>query len=178
MPKPKTGRGNPATSGPRTAAARANKHAKVLESFVSGKTYSEIAAEHGYSSRASAYNALKDALKARAKERAELADVALEMILSKYDKLLEVHMALAVDTTDSLAATRAARIVLETSDRYVKLLGLDQPQRHEVVVTHDDIDREVAELTAALMAKAKADGADLDVPVLEALTRLPADPTP
>ena len=176
MPNRKTGRGNPKTSGPRTAAARTMKHAAVLESFVSGKTYTEIADEHGYSSRAGAYNALQAALKERAKERAELADVALELILSRYDKLLEVHTAIAVDKSDTLAAARSARIVLETSDRYVKLLGLDQPQRHEVVVTHDDVDREIAELTAALMNRAKADGADLDVPVLEALAR-PVDPT-
>lgn len=154
----------------RVLAARTVKEAKILDAYLAGKTLDGMAKELGYANRSSMWRALQNALRARAKERAELADEALELQLSRFDTLLDTHMRIALDESKPLDAARSAGVVLQIMDRQCKLLGLDQPQRHEVhVTTVDDVDREIAELAAKLTDKARTEGADLDVPVIEAL---------
>lgn len=154
----------------RKTAQREVQQAEVLQRFVAGEHIDVIASECGYASRQNAYRAVRNALKRRAAERKELADEALELMLSRLDRVLESHMRIATDETKPAHAARSAMIVLHTLDRIAKYVGLDQPQRTESsITTVDDVDREIAELAAKLTAKAKADGADLDVPVIEAL---------
>lgn len=143
---------------------------KLLDAYLAGKNFPEMAKELGYANKSNAFRALKSALVQRAKERADLADHVLEMILGRFDKLLETHMRIATDESKPLDAARSAAIVLQTCDRIIKQFGLDQPQQHTVTIaTVDDVDREIAELGQALVDKARADGVDLQLPILEAV---------
>lgn len=154
----------------RTLARRQEQHIKLLDAYLAGKNFPEMARELGYANKSNAFRALKSALDQRVKERAELADYVLEMILGRYDKLLETHMQIATDQSKPLDAARSAAIVLQTCDRMIKQFGLDQPQQHTVTVTTvDAVDQEIAEMAKALRDKAVDDGVDLELPIIEAL---------
>lgn len=166
--------GNPKTSGKRTNVRRAEQQAKLVEAYVRCNSLDEVAKELGYHNKSNVHRALQVALKARAKERAELADQALERHISRYEYLIGKHMDDAdkcFNKGDTLGAARSTKAVLDLGERIERLTGLDQPQRHEITVTAtvDDLDREIAELASKLTAKAKADGVDLDLPVTEAV---------
>lgn len=148
----------------------AEKHHLLLDRYAAGMTFDKIAEELGYANKSNAYRAMQTALRERAKERAELADQQLELIFTRYDRLLDHHMARAVDETlPPIDAARAAGVVLQITDRIVKLLGLDQPQQVQVSVTYDDLDREINELASKVLNSARADGVDLDAPIIESL---------
>ncbi|URC17617.1 terminase small subunit [Gordonia phage Tardus] len=150
-------------------AALNEKQTKLLELYIQGHKFADIAKEVGYANRSNAYIALQTVLKQRAQERAQLADHVLEIQLERFDLLIATHMQIATDKSNPLDAARSATVVLQISDRITRLLGLDQPQRHEVTVAVDDVDREIAALADAIMVKARADGVDVTAPILESL---------
>lgn len=166
--------GNPKTSGRATSVRRAEQRHKLIDAYMRCNSLAEVAKELGYNDKSAVHKALQVALKARAAERAELADQALERHITRYEYLISKHMADAdkcFAKHDTLGAARSTKAVLDLGERIERLTGLDQPQRHEITVTAtvDDLDREIAELAAKLTDKARADGVDLDLPVTEAI---------
>ena len=147
----------------RNNAANDLRHEQMLDMWIRGYTYKEIAAEMGLRGHSTDIEQVQRTLAKHAENRAELADQALELQLARIERILQTHMQIATEKADPLAAARSARIALEAIDRLNRMLGLDQPQRHEVTVnTVDQIDREIAALTAKLTGHAEAKGIHLD----------------
>ena len=117
------------------------KQTKAMELLIRGATYEEIAEQAGYSDRSNAHSSIKNALQKRARERDELADVALTLMLERIDRLLHVHYLKAIDGDH-----KSTELVLKMLDRQAKLLGLDAG----VTVTVQGeslLDRELVALT-------------------------------
>ncbi|AYR02554.1 helix-turn-helix DNA binding protein [Gordonia phage Bibwit] len=161
----------PPGTSKRVDAANDLRRLKMLDMWLCGHTYQQIADEMELSSHATVYRQIQRELKQRAQERADLADQALEMQLARIERLLQTHMKIGTDESNPLAAARSARVALDAIDRLNRLLGLDQPQRHEhVVTTVDAVDVEIARLTALLTGHAEERGIDVsDLPALTAI---------
>lgn len=155
----------------RNDAANAIRRGEMLDLWLRGHTYREIATKLELADHATVVRQVQRELKERAQQRADLADTAIEMQLQRLERILQSHMKIATNENEPLAAARSARIALDTIDRLNRMLGLDQPQKHEVTVTTvDAIDREIAHLTAKLTGHAEAKGIDLgDLPTLQSI---------
>lgn len=149
------------------------RRGEMLDLWLRGHTYTQIAEKMGMSpkSHASIIRQVQRELTERGRQRVDLADQALELQLQRIEAILQTHMSIATNAGDPLAAARSARVALEAIDRLNRMLGLDQPQRHEVTVnTVDEIDREIAALTAKLTGHAERNGIHLDdMPMLTAI---------
>lgn len=147
------------------------RRGEMLDLWLRGHTYKQIAEKMGVGSHATIIRQVQRELAERGKQRVDLADQALELQLQRIEAILQTHMSIATNADDPLAAARSARVALEAIDRLNRMLGLDQPQRHEVTVsTVDEIDREIAALTAKLTGHAERNGIHLDdMPTLTAI---------
>ncbi|AXH44864.1 helix-turn-helix DNA binding protein [Gordonia phage Ribeye] len=161
----------PRGTSKRVDAANDLRRGRMVDMWLRGHTYQEIAKELGVRSHAGIYRQIQKELRLRAQERADLADEALELQLQRIEAILRTHMMIATNPADPLAAARSARVALEAIDRLNRLLGVDQPQRHEVTVTTvDAVDREIARLTALLTGHAEEKGVDVsDLTTLQQL---------
>lgn len=154
----------------RTIADR-DRDARAVELRRRNLNYKQIAAEMGYASQSSAYEAVQRGLN---DTQAETNDEVRRMELERLDDLarsaLRVlatkHYAIAPggklarhpDTGDPLVddgpTLQAIDRLLKIQERRAKLLGLDQPVKHEVRQV-DAIDAEIESLLAELGARSQ-----------------------
>lgn len=93
--------------------------ARAIELRKEGKTYDEIAAEVGYKSKQSAYDAVKRSMREIIREPAE---ELLELELARLDSMFGIHYLNArAGDVQALAAC------MKLMERRAKLLGLDAP---------------------------------------------------
>jgi hypothetical protein len=122
----------------------ADRRSKAVALRLSGASFETIAALLGYTTRGAACQDITRALEASLAEQSRSADVLREAELLRLDLLQVGAWAAAAD-----GDPKAIEVVLKIVDRRCKLLGLDAPQRHEVI-TLDAVDAEIARLTAEL----------------------------
>lgn len=152
-------------------AATAERRAKLIKLRLAGRRYEDIYEELGYSSRYAASRDFNRALEQNIAEQRASMEVYREAELMKLDDL--AVQATRILLTAHYVVTQSGRIVedprtgqpmrddgpslaaidrlVKIGDRRAKLLGLDAPQRMEVL-TIDDIDAQVRELTQQLTA--------------------------
>lgn len=126
------------------------KRRQSLELRKAGATFDAIARQVGYSSPASAYKAVLQALRDTCQEP---ADDVRRLELERLDRLMLAHWPAAIGSlTDPAnpgqklpASQDAAELVLKITDRRAKLLGLDQlsetdlaPPKVEIIITRVD----------------------------------------
>ena len=125
-------------------AATAERRSKAVAMRLAGMDYETIAQRLGYYNRGAAYNDITAALEANVAEQNRNADVLRQEELQRLDRL-QAGVWQAAAAGDPRSVDTALRIV----DRRCKLLGLDAPQRHEVV-TLDLVESEIRRLSAEL----------------------------
>lgn len=129
----------PASKAQRAQAAE--KRTKAVKMRIAGADWDAIASACGYASRGAACNAVNKALEAQTAEMLRDSDVLRQMELARLDRLQAAFWAGALQGDSD-----AARTVLGCIDRRVKLLGLNAPERHEVI-TLSAMEAEIARLT-------------------------------
>lgn len=125
-------------------ALTAERRSKAITMRVAGVDWETIASHLGYASRGAACTDVDRALAARVAEQTRNVDVLREAELLRLDRLQAGVWAQAV-----AGDTKAVDAALKIIDRRCKLLGLDPPQRHEVV-TLDAVEAEIRRLSAEL----------------------------
>lgn len=164
-----------ANTSPRFQAPVVERHGKWLDAFTAGATYKQIADEYG-AAVSTVHEAIHRQL-AKARDRRDgLADVALELQIARYEWLWTqaVERLTNAGKGREVGYSQLLNSGRQILDSMTKLMGLDQPQRAEVVVhTVSDVDREIAHLAEMVRNKARADadaaGVDVDIPALDAL---------
>lgn len=123
---------------------------------LAGVDYETIAERLGYPSRGAACTDITRALEQAVAEQRHDLEVLRQQELARLDRLQAGVWAAAV-----AGETKSAETALKVIDRRCRLLGLDAPQRHEVV-TMSVIDAEIARLEAELSARAGGVGVGSD----------------
>jgi hypothetical protein len=162
-------------TNPRTQAERAEREIKAFDMLLAGATYEQISNELGYGDKSNAHKAMKIVLQRRMRERDDVADLALTMMIERIEGMLRVYYPKALD-----GDLKAAEFVLKTLDREAKLMGLDAPTRVDAtVVTVTETDLEIQHLTQRLLSGAAERGIEIDPAKLPTLTALanPEQPT-
>lgn len=137
---------------PRTASRvdEAKKEQLAVAAILRGHSYTQAAAVAGYSDRGAAHKAVMRVLARTARDLHEKADELRALEVARLDRALVEITAVAFNT----ATDPNTRIkYLEALNRNVRsratILGLNAPIQHEVI-THDALDREIAQLAAQL----------------------------
>jgi hypothetical protein len=136
----------PASKAQRAATARRRQQAIALR--LAGASLDTIAAQLGYAGRAAVCVDLGRALDIALADQARDAEALRQLELMRLDRLQAATWGRAM-TGDPGAVMAALRVI----DRRCKLLGLDAPQRHEII-TMTQIEAEIARLEATLAADA------------------------
>ena len=152
----------------------AERQAEALRLRRDGLSYSEIATRLGYADKATAYNAIRAALKEITREPAEEVK---KLELERLDKLFAESMAIVesapvkevdddgnldLDAFDESQRVRldAIRTALKVSERRSKLEGLDAPVKTQEVpvdkLAASDIEKELRAELEAVEAMKKA----------------------
>lgn len=158
---------------PRRKADKAIRHAEWLDEYIRGLSLRKIAAKHGVS-KSAVHQAVQNQLRAAIARRDDSADTLLEQQVQRLDWLW-TQSAQAINEARDGREVGLAQLISAARgviDSKTKLLGLDQPQRHEVVVAQvSEIDRELAGLAELLRdnALAAARDAGLETPSLPVL---------
>ncbi len=125
-------------------AKTAQRRTQAVQLRLAGVDFETIADRLGYSSRGAAYTDITRALEGSLAELKHGADVL------RHEELLRLNRLQAGLWSAALAGdTKSAETVLKIIDRRCRLLGLDAPQRHEVV-TMSAIEAEIQRLTTEL----------------------------
>lgn len=151
-------------------AATAERRTKAIRLRLEGEDWQDIADKLGYSSRGAACTDVNRALATRVAEMGSTLEVYREAELMRLDQLtVEVwrvlrarHYLISQGETvedpetgrpllDDGPSLQAVDRLLKIQDRRAKLLGLDAPQRMEVL-TLDAIDAHIIELERQLAA--------------------------
>lgn len=125
-------------------AATADRRAKAVQLRLAGLDFQAIADRLGYADRAAAHKDITRALEANVAEMNRNVEVHRQ---EELDRLFRLQ--LGVWPAAAAGDPKAVQTVLNIIDRRCKLLGLDAPQRVEVV-TLDAIDNEIRRLNAEL----------------------------
>lgn len=148
-------------NSPRVQIPMVNRHAEWLDMYTRGHTYRDIADEYDVAF-STVHEAIHRQLDKARERRNELADVALEIQLSRYDWLYKQACEALADARDGremgvAQLLAAARGILDSKS---KLLGLDQGV---TVTVHSEsiLDRELAELTAQMNEVIDAEAVEL-----------------
>lgn len=139
-------------------AATAERRTKAVAMRLAGVDYEAIATRLGYAGRAAAYVDITRALEANLAEQHRSADLLRQ---EELDRLNRLQAGVWADATRG--DTRSADTALRIIDRRCKLLGLDAPQRHEVI-TIDAVEAEIRKLAAELGADADGEAAGAATP--------------
>lgn len=156
---------------PSQRAMIAERRRKLIQYRLEGRRYEEIYEELGYASRFAASRDFNRALEGAIAEQHASMEVYRETELMKLDDL--TREAFKILRTTHYVVTQSGRVpedpvtgqplldhdmalkvmdrLLKIGDRRAKLLGLDAPQRVEVL-TIDDIDANIRDLTEQLAA--------------------------
>lgn len=148
-------------------AATAKRRAEAVAMRIAGADFDTIAGQLGYADRASAHKDVTRALEQAVVEQSRSVEVYREEELQRLDALLVEAWTVLKRQHVSVSHGRVVRDendepilddgptlsaidrILRIQERKAKFLGLDAPQRHEVV-TVDAVDAEIARLTAEL----------------------------
>jgi hypothetical protein len=125
-------------------AKTAQRRTEAIKLRLAGVDYDTIAARLGYASRGAACTDINRALEQAVAEQTASADVLRHEELQRLDRLQA-----GLWTAAAGGDTKAVDSVLRIIDRRCKLLGLDAPQRHEVI-TMDAVEAEIKRLTAEM----------------------------
>lgn len=162
-------RKKPAATTKAQKALVAERRAKLVQARLEGRRYEDIYEELGYSSRYAASRDFSRILEQNIAEQHASMEVFREAELMKLDDL--TREAISILRTTHYVVTQSGRIpedprtgqplidhdmalkvidrLVRIGDRRAKLLGLDAPQRVEVL-TLDAIDAHIAELSEQL----------------------------
>lgn len=141
-------------------AERRERQTKNLKMRLEGHDFQTIADRLGYGSRQHANQDYRRALDAVAAENEQTVDTARRVELARLDTLQTLawsHTAFPEPTV----ALKAIETILKISAQRTRMMGLDQPVKHEI--SFDAVDARINELTAFLAehdAEADSDGTD------------------
>lgn len=125
-------------------AATAKRRTQAVQLRLAGLDFQTIADRLGYADRAAAHKDITRALEANVTEMNRTADVLRQ---EELDRLYRLQA--GVWPAAAAGDPKAVQTVLNIIDRRCKLLGLDAPQRVEVV-TLDAIEQEIRRLNDEL----------------------------
>lgn len=125
---------------------------KAVALRLAGLDFQSISDQLGYTNRSLAAQDVDRAISARIEDGTRSIDELREMELLRLDRLQAAAWAKAL-----AGELKSIELVMKIIDRRCKLLGLDAPERHEVV-TLDWLDTQIRDLQARIAARA-ADGA-------------------
>lgn len=128
------------------------RQTKAVALRLAGLDFVNIAEQLGYTNRAAASMDVEKAISARIEDGTRSIDELREIELLRLDRLQAAAWAKALT-----GEHKSIELVMKIIDRRCKLLGLDAPERHEVV-TLDWLDTQIRELQAFIAARAP-DGA-------------------
>lgn len=137
-------------------AERAARQTKNLRMRLEGHDFQQIADACGYNSRQHARQDYRAALDTIAAENEETIDAARRVELARLDRLQTMAWA-HTTSTEAQTALKAIETVLKISTHRARMIGLDQPVKHEI--SFDAVENRIAELSAFL-AQHDADGPD------------------
>lgn len=141
-------------------ADRLARRTKCMKMRLEGHDFEVIADKCGYGSRQAAWDDYHRALDAVAAENEATTDQARRVELARLDKLQTIAWAKTGDAEPAIAL-KAVETVLKISAHRARMLGLDQPVKHEI--SFDAVEARITELTAFLEAHgAEDDDADTD----------------
>jgi hypothetical protein len=135
-------------------AATADRRAKAIAMKLAGVDFQVIADRLGYSSRGAATKDVHRALEANLAEEAAASELLRHQEAARLDRLQA-----AVWTTALSGDVRAIETVLKISAQRARLLGLNAPEKHEVI-TLDYLDAQIRDATEELARAAAAEAAD------------------
>jgi hypothetical protein len=125
---------------------------KAVALRLAGLDFQSISDQLGYTNRSVAAQDVDRAISARIEDGTRSIDELREMELLRLDRLQAAAWAKAL-----AGELKSIELVMKIIDRRCKLLGLDAPERHEVV-TLDWLDTQIRDLQARIAARA-TDGA-------------------
>lgn len=127
--------------------ANLDRQTKAVALRLAGLDFQAISEQLGYNNRSQAVADVQKAISARVEDGTRSIDELREVELLRLDRLQAATWAQAL-TGDHKAIDQTLKII----DRRCKLLGLDAPERHEVV-TIDWLDTQIRELQATIAAR-------------------------
>lgn len=125
------------------------RRAACFKMRMQGRTFPEIAEALGYNSKQAAWSDYQAALR---DARAEYADDLEE--LRAFELVRLDAIAARAWVYDETGEIKALDVLLKVADRRARLLGLDQPVKHELSMSL--LDAEIARLDAVIAAAAEA----------------------
>ena len=126
-------------------AERLERRTKCMKMRLEGHDFEHIAAECGYGSRQAAWDDYHRALDAVAAENEATTDQARRVELARLDKLQTIAWA-RTGADDPGVVLKAVETVLKISAHRSRMLGLDQPVKHEI--SFDAVEARITELQA------------------------------
>lgn len=130
--------------------AQVERRSKAIALRLAGVDYDSIAKQLGYSSRGAAYNEIENALAKQVEANSRVLEELREIELMRLDRLQAAAWRQALD-----GDFRAIEVCLKLIDRRCKLLGLDAPERVEVI-TVDWLDAAIRDVQAKIDARSTA----------------------
>lgn len=138
-------------------AERLARRTKNLRLRLEGHDFQTIADRCGYGSKQAACDDYHRALDAVAAENEATVETARRVELARLD-LLQTRAWAQVHKDDPMVSLRAIETVLKISAHRARMIGLDQPVRHEV--SFDAVESKIAELQAFLAQHEPPEDAD------------------
>jgi hypothetical protein len=141
-------------------AARRERQTKNLKMRLEGHDFETIAETLGYGSRQSANQDYRRALDAVTAENEQTVDTARRVELARLDTLQTLAWA-HTGFPEPTVALKAIETVLKISAHRARMMGLDQPVKHEL--SFDAVEHRITELAAFLAEhepEADPDGTD------------------
>lgn len=139
-------------------AERLKRRTKCMRMRLEGHDFATIAERCGYGSRQAAWDDYHRALDAVAAENEATTDQARRVELARLDKLQTIAWA-RTGSDDPGVVLKAVETVLKISAHRARMLGLDQPVRHEI--SFDAVEARIAELQSFIDEhEADADATD------------------
>lgn len=142
-------------------AERAARQTKNLKMRLEGHDFQTIADALGYGSRRHANQDYRRALDAVTAENEQATDTARRVELARLD-VLQTKAWAHTDFPEPTVALKAIETILKISAHRARMMGLDQPVKHEI--SFEAVDARIAELSAFLAehdtAEPDADGTD------------------
>lgn len=128
------------------------RRAECFKMRMQGRTFPEIATELGYNSKQSAWSDYQAALRDARNEYTDDLEELRAFELVRLDAI-----AARAWEYDAAMDIKALDVLLKVADRRARLLGLDQPVKHELSMSL--LDAEIARLDAVIAA-ARENGED------------------
>lgn len=135
-------------------ADRLKRRTKCMKMRLEGHDFEHIAEACGYGSRQAAWDDYHRALDAVAAENEATTDTARRVELARLDKLQTIAWA-KTGHDEPAIALKAVETVLKISAHRSRMLGLDQPVKHEI--SFDAVEARITELQAFLEAHGAED---------------------